>query len=286
MSKFKYLQVESLPEAFSILDEYGKSAALLAGGTDLLINIKEGKIMPRAVIPLKRIRALAGRITPENEGLTIGALATLSEVAANETVRARYTALAEAAGKIGSRQVRNWATIGGNICNASPAADTVPALLLFDAEINITGKRGQRAVPAAAFFLGPGKTDLREGEIVESIFLPAPPPECGSCYLKLGRREGVDLAIVGAAALVSRAGEVRIAVGAAGPTAFRATGAEKLLAGRAGSAEALEKALPEVSGQARPITDIRASREYRLAMVEVLTRRALETAGDRLKQKE
>ena len=281
MTRFKYLKVKTIEEALTILDQYGDTAVLLAGGSDLLLGIRQGKIKPKAVIPLKGISDLTGVIERKTDGLHIGALATLSEIAASSEVQSAYQALAESAEKVGSNQIRNWATLAGNICYASPAANTSPALLVFNAEVKVIGRAGRRAIPITSFFQGPNKTALLQGEIVEEIYLPAPDQVSSSCYAKIGRREGADLAIVSVAVLVDKR-EARIGVGAASPTAYRAYQAEKVLQEGPWSEERLERAIREVSAAAKPITDIRATGEYRLAMVEVLTRRALETARKRL----
>jgi CO/xanthine dehydrogenase FAD-binding subunit len=248
---------------------------MLAGGTDLVNHIRVGKRTPSQVLELKNIKELNGRIEYIGRGLTIGALATLTEIEFHPVVREMFAALSESANKVGSRQIRNRGTLVGNICNASPAADTVPALLIYESIVNIIGREGRRSVLVESFILGPGKIALNKGELVESIFIPAP-PEHTSCYLKLARREGADLTTVGVATMVSRNGEVRVGLGAVSPRAFRAYLAEQLLNKKLRSEVALENALEAALNQASPISDLRGSREYRLAMVKVYIKKALD----------
>lgn len=274
MAAFQYASPGTLAEASQLLREFGPDAALLAGGTDLVADIRGGQRSPKLVVALRRVQELSAAITVTAAGIHIGALATLTEIAEHPAIGALFPAVAEAAGNIGSRQIRNWATMAGNVCNASPAADAIPALLLYDATLNTAGQH-ERRLPVASFVQGPRRTALRGGEIVASIFLPNPPPESTSCYLRFSRREGADLAIVGVAALASRAGEVRIALGAVAPAAFRATEAEAMLRGGCDDPAGLEAALAKVAQAADPISDVRASREYRLHLIRTLTADAL-----------
>ena len=278
MLDFKYFAPLSSQEVRSLLSQNGGSAALLAGGTDLLNQLHKGKCKAQAVIQLKKVKELSGQVTVEAEGVTIGALATLSDVAGHEAVQKRFAALAAGALQVGSRQIRNKATLVGNICNASPAADTVPALLLYDAVINVVGADGTKnRVPLASFIKGPGSTILKPAEFVESVFVPYSPVLSASAYSKLARREGVDLAIVGVAAYADVLGNVRIALGAVGPVAFRAHRAEKVLScsNLQLTDEQLAAGAYEAVMQAKPISDLRATREYRLAMVDALTRQTV-----------
>jgi carbon-monoxide dehydrogenase medium subunit len=279
---FKYAAPTTLEDAFSLLSGAVCDAALLAGGTDLINNIRMGAHSPKLVILLRRIRELSGAIQEKQAGVQIGALATLSEIARHACLRRNFPAIAESANLIGSTQIRNRATMAGNICNASPAADTVPALLLYDATVNVAGSNGRRSVPVAAFVRSPNQTCLAAGEIVESIFVPYPAAPSSSCYVRFARREGADLAIVGVAALASVTNEIRVALGAVGPTAFRAYEAESILAQGVQYPAIWERGLAQVVNAAAPISDLRASREYRMALIKVLTANAVRCSLNRI----
>jgi len=275
MIDFEFCEPHSIEEFYSILDNSEGMVSVLAGGTDVINHIRLGKCKPSKVIALKNIKDLSIGIEYGSKGITIGAMVTLSEIVKNKVMMKTFRAISDAADKVGSKQIRNRGTLIGNICNASPAADTIPALLIYNAVVNIIGRQARRSVPLEFFLKGPGKTDLKEGEIVYSVFLPNPPAN-RSCYLKLSRREGVDLAIVGVAALVSENREVRIGLGAVAPTAIRAYTTEKLLSEEFLNIITFENGLEEAVKAANPISDLRASREYRLAMIKVFIRKAME----------
>ncbi|MCC7354855.1 MAG: FAD binding domain-containing protein, partial [Anaerolineae bacterium] len=219
-------------------------------------------------------------IAYNENGLTIGAATTMNQVADSPEVQQHYTILAESAATVGSYQLRNRATLGGNLCNASPAADAAPALLALDAEAVIFGPRGQRIVPLTGFFTGPGKTVLGPGEILTAVHVPFPPRGCAGRYLKLGRTRIGDIAVIGVAVLgyphgANPSGTAwRIALGAVAPTPLRAPRAEAILAAATDEA-AVEMAALAAMETARPIDDIRASAAYRRAMVRALTRRGV-----------
>lgn len=285
MDKFQIAAPLTFDQTFDLIAEYGSDAALLAGGTDLVNHIKVGKRSPKLVIQLRKVKELHSAVAEDKNGVIIGAMTTLSDIAASSALSERFPAIAEAASKVGSKQIRNRATMAGNICNASPAADTVPALLLYDARVNIVGKNGRRAVPLESFVLCPNQTCLDSGELVESIFVPYPDAVSGSTYIKLARRDGVDLAMVGVAVAISVEREVRVALGAVGPTAIRARASEQLLARGLQNSEMMEQGLAMVVAAANPITDLRATREYRLAMVRELTKEAIGVSLDRMTNK-
>jgi carbon-monoxide dehydrogenase medium subunit len=262
-----YLRPESLEELLALVRAHGPNARLLAGGTDLLV-----RKLPEVVIDLKRVTALRADVASAREGIRIGARTVMTDIIAAEAVRRRLPALAEAALVVGSVQIRNRATLAGNICNASPAADTAPALLAYAARVNAIGAAGSRCIPIADFFAGPGRTTLGEGEIVESIDIPFPRPPSGAAFSRLTRRHGVDLAIVSLCCTVHGSGEVTFAAGAVAPRPFIVSG------------DTAEEALQRLVARAAPITDLRASREYRAAMLPVLARRALSVATERMRQ--
>lgn len=278
MRAFDYLQPTSVMEAVRLLGDYGSRARVLAGGTDLLIQMETGRLHPEALVDVGRIPELR-RITWEPErGLTIGATATLREVENHPVIVEAYPALARGAREVGSVQIRNLATLAGNLCNASPSADTSPALLACDAEVEILGPRGaRRTVPVGEFWTGPGSTVLREGELVVALRLPPPWEGRRSFYRKLAVRKAMDLAMVGiAVTLVPENGgarEVRIALGAVAPVCMRAREAERAV--ERGGRAAIEEAAVLAAEAASPIDDQRASAAYRREMVRVLTARAL-----------
>lgn len=278
MKRFEYHEPGSLEEASALLAELGK-ASLLAGGTDLLVEIKEELRHVDHVVNIKKIAGLDTLSYDPKHGLTIGALVTARRVETHPDVIKHYPNLVTAVQLLGSIQVRNRATVVGNICRASPSADTIPPLMSDAAELSVVGPAGERRIAIEAFFTGPGRTVLGRGEIVTAIRVPAPGAGSGRAYIKYGRRKAMELATVGVAVSLAsdggRCSDVRIALGAVGPTAIRALRAEDLLRGR----EITEAAVQEVALRAReestPITNLRASADYRRDMVQVLTRRAI-----------
>src|SRR3990172_2451251 len=300
MKAFRYARPGTLDEVLALLDEHGPGASLLAGGTDLLVRLRAGakRATPQVVIDMKRVKALGSDIAacavraPREAGppsgvetgsfLRIGALAVMADIIEDERVRRDFPALVEAAATVGSVQIRNRATLAGNICNASPAADTAPALLVYGAVINLVGIGGRRGVPVNEFFLGPGQTVLRRGELVESLDLPLPQEKVGAAFARLTRRRGVDLATVSACCLVKASGLTLFAYGAAGPRPFLVSDDSGRLADPYGDPQEKERILQHLISYARPISDVRGSREYRWAMLWVMSRRALQAALDRL----
>lgn len=275
MKAFDYLKPASFAEASRLLVKHGARAKILAGGTDLIVRMRDHVLTPGCVVDIKGIPG-GDTIEAGAEGVTIGFAATLNAIASSTVIKENYFVLSEAAHSVGSYQVRNRATLAGNLCNASPAADTAPALLVLEASVLTTGPKGDRKIPIGEFFTGPGRTVLEPGEIVKAVNIPAPGSSRG-CYIKHSRRKAVDLATVGVAVLaVEKAGgtEVRIALGAVAPTPIRAAKAEAILAGDH-SDEAIDRAAAAAADEASPITDLRGSKAYRTEMIRVLTRRAL-----------
>jgi CO/xanthine dehydrogenase FAD-binding subunit len=285
MRSFQFLEPRSVDEVSAILWEYGDEARIIAGGTNLIRQMRENKAFPRIVVGLKKL-ALAG-IEFEGGKVVIGSLATLQQIASSAEVQKYVPLLAEAAGQVGAVQTRNLGTIGGNICNASPAADTAAALLALEAMVCVAGPQGAgRRLPVNQFFTGPGQTVLGRGEWVVGLEMAPMGALEGGAYLKIGRRKGMDIATVGAAAFVSLdpsgvCRRARIALEAVAPTPLRAGRAEAMLQGGPLDRVAIARASREAMGESQPITDHRASAEYRRAMVEVLVRRALNLAGER-----
>ncbi len=282
MRAFEYFEPATLLEAAALLERYNGRASILAGGTDLLVEIKERIRLPDIVINIKKVPGLDYLSYDSEKGLKIGSLATLREVEVSPLVKEKYAGLYRAARELGSIQVRNRATVAGNICRASPSADTLPPLIADNAVIQTFCPNGSRSVPLENFFTGPGKTILGEGEILTEITVPSPPPHTGKVYLKLGRRAAMELATVGVAVNLTVKGklcrQVCIVLGAVAPTPLRATEAENVLLGKELTDEALEKAAQCARHQSRPISDVRGSADYRREMVGVLTRRALRMA--------
>jgi CO/xanthine dehydrogenase FAD-binding subunit len=281
LQPFNYLRPSSLSEALKLLGNYGKEAKVLAGGTDLIVGMKEKGLSPGYVIDIKGIKGLDGISYDPKEGLRIGTLATMNEVNASSCIREHYPFLSRAAGEVGSVQVRNRATIGGNLCNAAPSAETAPALLCLDAVLTVAGPKGERVVEIEEFFQGPGMTVL-DGEILTGIRIP-PVPRKG-IYIKHSPRNAMDIAVIGVAVAVNpgQGGwkEVRIALGAVAPTPVRVREAEELLTKKGRVKEAIEEAGRIAGKAASPILDVRASAEYRREMVGNLVIRALSALCD------
>jgi len=282
MRTFRYERPATLAEALSILGSNGRDARPLAGGTDLIIRLRDGTVRPAMVVDVKRIPELRPGITEAGDRLTISATTVMTDIAADERVRRQFVALAEAATVVGSVQIRNRATLGGNICNASPAADTAPPLLVYGAEVVVIGPDGARRIPISEFFVRSGVTALRGGELVVSIDLPLPSGRTGSVQLRRTRRRGHDLASVTMSCLVDETGVTRIAYGSLGPRPVHFVDLTGTLADPAAGDDAKAAILEEMFAPASPSPrSMRSSPEYRLAMLRVLGRRALARALER-----
>lgn len=286
MKRFDYLAPTSLKEAVDILAEKPETLPL-AGGTDLLVQIRERHRPVSAVMSLKRVQDV--HEYTKNGMFAIGSAVKVGRVAGDLWMQHSYSALAAGAGLIGSVQIQNMASIGGNICNASPSADTAPPLLALDARLLIASAQGERTLPLADFFLGPGKTALQPGELLKVILLPKPEPHSGSFYYRHTPRARMDIAVVGSAAMLAldedgRIAKARIALGAVAPTPIRAREAEALLVGQVPSDELFARAASLSKDAAVPIDDLRSSADYRRHLVEVYTQRALRQALIRAKE--
>jgi carbon-monoxide dehydrogenase medium subunit len=278
---FHHHRPQSVVEACTLLAELGPSARVLAGGTDLLVKMKQGLAAPEHLVNIKGLDELDG-VRPTGTGVVLGALTRLADIAAGDQIDARLTVLAQAAAGIGSSQIRNLATLGGNLCNASPAADMCPILLALEATLTIAGPGGSRETPLERFFSGPGQVDLTAGELVTAVTVPWPAPRRRSIYLKHGPRKAMDCAQVGVAvslefdAETGCGGNARVAMGAVAPTPVRLRAVEDLLEGRrAGDIPPADLAGAVQQGIA-PISDLRASAEYRRDVAAALTRRAVD----------
>ncbi len=282
MKSFEFFEPTTLAEASSLFAQ--KHAQLLAGGTDLVIGMKAYTETPETVISLQKIPGLDGITTDNDKSISIGAMTKVRQVELSEDIQQYHTALAEGASEIGSIQIRNLATIGGNIAHASPAADTVAGLLVADAQVDIASADGERSVPINELFTGPGQTVLKPGEIITQFRLLH--PASGSHYIKHKIREVMDLAFIGVASAVNMQNgvikEARIGLAAVAPTPIRATEAENLLSGKTPTPELLAQAGEAAAAATSPISDLRCSAEHRKEMVDVLTRRTLQNALDRV----
>lgn len=278
MLPFDYARPTSLSETFTVLADHTGTARMLSGGTDLIVGLRDGKVRPELVIDLKRVVDLPREIEHTAAGTVIGAGAVMMRVATDPVIAERYPALREAASIVGSVQIRNRATVAGNICTASPAFDTGTPLLLYGAQVMMEGSGGKRTLPLDEFVLGPRRIALGPDEVVTAIVLPAPPTSFGSAFGRMTRRRGVDLATINLSCGVDGDGRTTFAFGAVGPRPFLVVDETGDLADPAATAEAKQHALAALVDQATPITDVRATREYRLAMLAVIGRRLLSTA--------
>lgn len=282
MRRFEYHEPTSLAEASQLLMTLGEGAYFMAGGTDLFVEIRERLRSVQHLVNIKNIPDLNRIEWSEDEGLRFGALVTAGELETSNNIAERYPNLHTALRSLASIQVRNRATIVGNICRASPSADCIPPLLADGAVIETFHPAGRRRIPMAEFFTGPGRTVLQPGEIVISVAVP--PPAIGSrrAYIKHGRRKAMELATVGVAVTLETQGGVctaaRIALGAVGPVVLRASKAEAMLIGSRLDANSIEAAASQAQQECTPISNVRSSADYRRDMVGVLTRRAVSRA--------
>ena len=283
MRAFAYERPIDLAAAIGLLTEHGADARLLAGGTDLIIRLRDGTVRPRTVVDIKRIAELSGEISAGDTGLTIGARTTMTIIAADARVRRDFQALAEAAAVVGSAQIRNRATLAGNICNASTAADTSPALLAFGAVVVAAGPAGSRRIAIDDFFVRSGVTTLAPGELVTAIELPRPTVPRGSVHVRRTRRRGHDLASVTLACAVAADGVTRLAYGSLGPRPVLVVDETGVLADPSAPDATRARLLDHLFIEASPSPrSMRASPDYRLAMLHVLGLRAVATAIERL----
>ena len=285
LPRFEYFAPERLEEALLILSEKGKGACVMAGGTDLVMKMNRGLLKPATIIGLNRIKELNKIDFNAKKGLTIGATALIAEVASHPDIKRRYPAIAYAASVMANVQIRNMGTVAGNLCNAAPSADNAPTLMAMGAEVTLTSMEGDRHIPVERFFRGPGMTVIEPGEIMTSIFVPIPPSRSGASYKRISARGKVDIAAVCVGVMVTMENEtckeVRIVLGSVAPVPLRAIKTEKILKGKRITQELIKKAGEQASRESRPISDVRASAEYRKKMVSALTRRALEEANAR-----
>jgi CO/xanthine dehydrogenase FAD-binding subunit len=285
LPKFAYLAPKTIEEALQLLADQGEGARLMAGGTDVMVKMSHGLLKPTAIIDIQQIESLRGIRFHATEGLTLGALARLGEVTSHPDILTYYPSLAYAVSCMANVEVRNMGTVAGNICNAAPSADTAPPLMTMNAELTLSSLKGERKLSVNEFFRGPGMTAMERGEILTSIHIPAPQPKSGASYKRISARCGVDIAAVCVGVTIALNGqsckEAKIVLGAVAPVPMRATKTEALLQGREHTAELIKQAGDQASEEARPISDMRSSAQWRKTMVAVLTRRALDEAFER-----
>lgn len=283
LPRFEYVSCTTLEDIWSLLSTHKGQAQVVAGGTDLLVKMKLRRATPRYLINIKGVQGLDGITRDESGGIRIGALTTIQAIK-DSPVTKTFPVLRQAASLLGSTQIRNLATLGGNLCNASPAAECAPPLLTLEAVACIAGPRGERLVGLDEFFVGPGKTVLQHDELLTEVRVPAVPPRTGGVYLKYSCRQ-LDVAIVGVAVVVTLGArecrDIRIALGAVGPTPFRPRKAEDSVREQMldGAYEGLfERAAHIAAEESFPIDDLRSRGDYRRTMVEALVKQGIEGA--------
>src|SRR3989338_1700862 len=286
----EYFEPKTISEAVSLLAKYGESAKVVAGGTDVIVDIKF-KEEPPCLVNIKRIPALS--YVREDKGfLRIGALTPIREIETSPLVRQKLPLLWESAHQFASLQIRNTATIGGNVCRASPSGETLAPLLVLEASAIARFSKGEKKLPFTELFLGPGKTLLGAKGLLREIEVPLPSKESRGAYLKQAVRGAMDIAMVGVAVLVApdgggkKARDVRIGLGAVAPTPIRAKRAEKALRGKTMARALVEEAARIAASESSPISDQRSSADYRRWIVETLTRRGLEQSWKAVTGKE
>jgi len=288
-SKFEYLKPSALSEAFDLLSRYGEDAKILAGGTDVFVNMKNRTIRPRYVVDIKGLSGL-DQIKSENGQLKIGGLVTVNALRESKIIQEKAEILMEATEKMGSVQTRNRATVGGNICNAAPGADITIPLLAMDATVNIASSSGVKTVALEEFFTGPGKTILKPGEIVTEIIVPEKPPHTGRVFFKHQHRDAMALAILNVAISLTlldngACKDVKIILGAVAPTPIRAKQAENALMNQQVNDQTIQKAADIASTEITPRRgSIRATPEYRVELTKVMVRRTLKRAAEKARE--
>ncbi|MEM0475133.1 MAG: xanthine dehydrogenase family protein subunit M [Zestosphaera sp.] len=284
--EIEYVRVSELDEALRLLSRK-EDVKVLAGGTDLVVDLKIGRYKPKTIVDISGIRSLR-YIVDEGDKVRIGALTRMQDIVESPVIREKLPVLAEAASMLGSWQIRNMATVGGNLCNASPAADSAPPLLVHEAKIKLTSIEGTREIPITEFFTGPRKTVMYKTELLHEIVVPYDADFARSySYVKVGRRNSFTLSVVAIAAVLKirnkRIEDVRIALNAVAPTPVRARSVESFLKGKEVRSDVIEEASELVLNDISPISDVRASAEYRKHISRVLVKdallKALERAG-------
>ncbi len=289
MQAFNYVAAQSVDEVIKLLAEKGDTARVMSGGTDLLVALREGRRKAELVIDVKRVKETTELTYDAQQGLTLGAAVPCHRIYDDKALAKAYPGLIDSASLIGGVQIQGRASIGGNLCNASPAADSIPALIVHSVICHIAGPNGQRQVPVEDFCVAPGRTVLQNGEFLVALSFPAPKPGFGAAYLRFIPRNEMDIAVVGVGASVqldesrTKIVSARIALGAVAPKPLFIPAAGEALAGKAISDEAIAEAARIAQAAATPITDMRGTAEYRKHLSAVLTGRALRKAIERAK---
>lgn len=290
MQEFEYVAPRTLDEAIRLMAENGIRAKALAGGSDVLVQLRGGRYEIDRLVDVKKVPELNQLDCSQSDGLTLGAAVPCYRVYEDETVRKLYPGLVDSASLIGSIQIQGRASVGGNLCNAAPSGDAIPALLVLDASCNVAGPNGNRTIPVSEFCTAPGRNSLQDGELLVNIQLPAPKPNSGAHFLRFIPRNEMDIAIVGVGASVvldeskQRILSAKIALGAVAPTPVLAKEAGDLLAGKPANEASIEEAAEAAKAAARPISDMRGTVEQRIHLVGVLTKRALREAISRARE--
>lgn len=290
MQDFDYVRAASVQEVVTILAEAGEGTHVLAGGTDLLVQLREGRRQARLLVDIKAIPEVNQLKDDPETGLVIGSAVPCWKICAEPEVARRYPGLVEAIGLIGGTQIQGRATLGGNLCNASPAADSIPALIVHRAECLIAGLQGTRPVPVEDFCQAPGQTVLQRGEFLLALHIPPSPPFFGAAYIRFTPRAEMDIAVVGVGASVAldidlqKIVAARISLAAVAPTPLLVNEASECLVGREATPQALAEAARLAQQAARPISDLRGTADQRTHLVGVLTRRVLERAIQRAQE--
>ncbi len=279
LPKFQYLAPQKIEETLTILGELRDQAKIIAGGTDLLIQMKNRAITPSYLVGIKHMSCLDYIAYDQKDGLKLGALSTMTSIEDSSLIQKEYNILAQAVRCVASSQIRNVATISGNLCSAVPSADTAPALLVSGAKLKLQSNQGIRVVPVREFFTGPRQTVLRKDELLTEVQVPHLSSDYKGIYLRQGLRKAMDLAVASVAVVMNSEDnyckDIKIALGAVAPTPRLATKTEVLLSGQHLADELIEEAARVASEEAQPISDMRASADYRRELVRVLTARAL-----------
>jgi len=280
--EFEFVEPHTVEEAVKWMATFGRRARFMAGGTDLIVRMKMGRVHPEVLINLSKIPALRYLII--EHGLRIGVLTTFRQIEKNGFIQKRYTALHEATKAVTSVQIKTMGTLGGNLCHGSPAADSAPPLIAFGARVKMIGGDKERTIPLETFFTGPGETLLTREELMVEIQIPEPKANTGSAFIKLGR-VSADLAKVSAAVVIEREGDLcrdcKIVMGSVAPIPLRTEEAEKIVIGRTFKEELVEKASLLVSEKIKPISDLRSTAWYRKEVSKILVRDAINLAWKR-----
>jgi len=278
--EFEYAAPRTVKEAVALLARANGDARCLAGGTDLIAQMKEGRRSPSLIVDVKRIPDLMRLEYADRRGLRLGAGVSCSAIYEHPVVREKYPIIVDACSLVGSLQIQNRASVGGNLCNAAPSADTAPAFLALNATAVVVGPLGRRQIPLTEFFVGPGKTVLGPGELLVDVIVPPPPARSAGNYLRFIPRNEMDIAVAGVGSVVVLGAkgvcrDARIALASVAPVPMRAHGAEERLRGRPLDAEAIREAGALAAAECKPISDVRGSADYRRHLVNVLTQRTL-----------